>query len=134
MEIESGVESIPEDQVETIQRVQFALRSSYDNTSFYRPTSLKFGLRDIENFLNVAQAAGLAIEAWMRSNKKEWDEHLDFTSVVDNISMDIVVAYGESLLRDPENPEQSDKELKELVNKSMAQELRTAQEGINNVG
>jgi hypothetical protein len=48
--------------------------------------------------------------------------------------MDIVVAYGESLLRDPENPEQSDKELKELVNKSMAQELRTAQEGINNVG
>jgi hypothetical protein len=128
MNIESGVESIPEDQVETIQRVQFALRSSYDNTSFHRPTSLKFGLRDIENFLNVAQTAGLAIEAWMRSNKKEWDEHLDFTSVVDNISMDIVVTYGESLLREPDNYEESHADLRGLVNKSMDQELRTANE------
>ncbi len=111
-------------ELETVQRMQFRMRTSYDETSFYRPNSSKFSPYQTTNFLNVAQTAGLAVEAWMRSNNKEWDEHLNFESVIDNISMDVIVTYGESLLRDPDNHEESHADLRGFINKSMAQELR----------
>lgn len=114
-------------ELETVQRMQFRMMTSYDETSFYRPNSSKFSPYETTNFLNVAQTAGLAVEAWMRSNNKEWDEHLNFESVIDNIGMDVVVAYGERLLEDTSDPDghaPRSFEVRGLVDKSMVQELR----------
>ena len=50
--------------VETIQRVQFALYYSHNKTHSYDLGHNS--LREIEDFIKVAELAGLYIEAWLK--------------------------------------------------------------------
>lgn len=79
--------------VETIQRVQFALYYSHNKTHSYDLGHNS--LREIEDFIKVAELAGLYIEAWLKSHEKAWGVDVDFTTVIERVGDEGVAHFGE---------------------------------------